>query len=371
MKKRLSKFELIRLIAMYLIVLHHSIVHGVMTNIRYDLIHYPASASISFIFSAGGKVGVYLFILITGYFTVNSSGITIKKIIKVWFPVFFWSVVLGLIFGKIFTTSYGNFEKVKIIIQMLFPILFNQYWFVTVYFFMYLLSPILNLFINWVILRSNRIKYFIILAVLLLSGSNPKILGGDKQIGNWLVVFCVIYCIGGVIRKIDILNKKNIQRVTVYALLIVTMLNIAIIIGLISILQIKFSNVVYEILRGLLESYPCLFLGIIEAICIFIVIGSSKLRYNKYINKLSAVSFGIYLISDNKYVSPVIWKGIFNMKQMIEWSSAIMALSAIFISLGVFLASGLLEGLRQRLFSHFENRLAKSIQKKVYKLLKL
>lgn len=31
MKRRVSKFELLRIIAMYLIVLHHAVFHGILT----------------------------------------------------------------------------------------------------------------------------------------------------------------------------------------------------------------------------------------------------------------------------------------------------------------------------------------------------
>ena len=43
MKKRVSKFELLRIIAMYLIVLHHSIVHGVLNVEINSELKYPSA----------------------------------------------------------------------------------------------------------------------------------------------------------------------------------------------------------------------------------------------------------------------------------------------------------------------------------------
>ena len=45
MKKRVSKFELLRIIAMYLIVLHHSIVHGVLNVEINSELKYPSATN--------------------------------------------------------------------------------------------------------------------------------------------------------------------------------------------------------------------------------------------------------------------------------------------------------------------------------------
>ena len=99
-KKRISKFEFLRVIAMYLIVLHHSIVHGALSISANQLKLHPINASILSVLESGGKIGVFLFVLITGYFMINSR-ITLKKIVKFWLPIFFWSVILYLIMGKV------------------------------------------------------------------------------------------------------------------------------------------------------------------------------------------------------------------------------------------------------------------------------
>ncbi|MFR6252125.1 MAG: acyltransferase family protein [Parasutterella excrementihominis] len=64
---RQSNLELSRILAMYLIVMHHFSVHGGVPI-------WSGSAPLSFNFyldqllSTGGKIGVNLFVLITGYF---------------------------------------------------------------------------------------------------------------------------------------------------------------------------------------------------------------------------------------------------------------------------------------------------------------
>lgn len=55
MKKRVSKFELLRIIAMYLIVLHHSIVHGVLNVEINSELKYPSATILATILGTGGE----------------------------------------------------------------------------------------------------------------------------------------------------------------------------------------------------------------------------------------------------------------------------------------------------------------------------
>ena len=152
-KKRISKFEFLRVIAMYLIVLHHSIIHGALDISSNQLKMHPINASILSILESGGKIGVFLFVLITGYFMINSR-ITLKKIVKLWLPIFFWSVILYLIMGKFAGYSF----TVKDLIKSIFPIVFAQYWFMTAYFFMYLLIPFLNIIVKNIVSKKKVMK---------------------------------------------------------------------------------------------------------------------------------------------------------------------------------------------------------------------
>lgn len=70
--KRISKFEFLRIFAMYLIVLHYSIVHGALSISSAQLRLHPINSVLLSILESGGKIGVFLFVLITGYFMVYS-----------------------------------------------------------------------------------------------------------------------------------------------------------------------------------------------------------------------------------------------------------------------------------------------------------
>ena len=81
--QRQSNFEFLRILAIIMIIFHHIAVHGNFSN--------PDVTSYLFIvlMQMGGKIGVNIFILISGYFLIKSEKIKIKKILKLWGQMFF------------------------------------------------------------------------------------------------------------------------------------------------------------------------------------------------------------------------------------------------------------------------------------------
>ena len=101
MAKRQSNFELLRIVAMLMIVFHHFAYHGAF---NYD----STSISISYFWYSliimGGKIGVNIFILISAYFLILSSGINFKKIFKIIGQVLFYSILFLTPRGGIYNT---------------------------------------------------------------------------------------------------------------------------------------------------------------------------------------------------------------------------------------------------------------------------
>lgn len=94
-KGRNSNIEILRIISMFLIVLHHYAVHGLGTTelkLAYLLNRYVAT-----ILSLGGKLGVTIFVLISGYYMCKSK-ITLKKLLILALEVFFYSSLIYIAF---------------------------------------------------------------------------------------------------------------------------------------------------------------------------------------------------------------------------------------------------------------------------------
>lgn len=86
-KKRESNFELLRIFAMFMIITHHYVVHGILSlEGKIDYSVWRMGAFFNKIFSSvlwpGGGIGVALFFMITGYFSVDKEkSLKLKKII--------------------------------------------------------------------------------------------------------------------------------------------------------------------------------------------------------------------------------------------------------------------------------------------------
>ena len=82
-KERNSSFELLRIIAMIMIIFHHLEVYG---GFKFD----PSNVTIPRLWCdfivKGGKIGVNIFVLISGYFLIDNEGTLFhfQKISKLW-----------------------------------------------------------------------------------------------------------------------------------------------------------------------------------------------------------------------------------------------------------------------------------------------
>lgn len=137
-KERNSSFELLRIISMFLIVMHHYSVHG-----GFDFM-IPFSMKLYFVqcLDMGGKLGVNLFVLISGYFLCKSD-FKWKRIIKLEVEVIFYSILIGVIFHFLMPER----ESTKDLIKELTPLRTGSYWFYNTYFVMVLFAPFINKFL--------------------------------------------------------------------------------------------------------------------------------------------------------------------------------------------------------------------------------
>lgn len=353
MKLRDSKYELLRIIAMFLIVLHHSIIHGVFDTSLSNIVANPINTEVLTILESGGKIGVFLFVLITGYF-MSDSHISIKKLVKLWLPIFFWSVFLCLVISPI----ADNGLKIKYIVKSLFPIIFNKYWFMTAYFFMYLLIPFLNVIVQTVNTKIKIILFILLGLVLIVSsvGTTTEIttfFGEDA--GSMLLNFCIVYCWGGLIKKYkDKISKENISRI----LFIIIFIQL-VIIQILFILFFKTQNVfIWKLIKQFVIGPWTLGIVVIACLC-FIQFNNFSLKYNKWINKVATTTFGIYLISDNNYVRGWLWHEVFHTNTMLDKPYIIGYL--ILISVLVFIICSILEYFRKKAFSKIEDNIGNKL----------
>ena len=139
--KRNSAIELLRIIAMILIVAHHFSLHG-------DFGFSAETVSFNRVWiqfmQFGGKIGVNIFVLISGYFLITAEKLKTQKVLKFILQVLTYSVLIFGCFAIFGSESLG----IKSVIKSLFPLVHSIWWFASAYFVLYLLSPYLNRLLN-------------------------------------------------------------------------------------------------------------------------------------------------------------------------------------------------------------------------------
>ena len=295
--ERNSSFELLRIISMLLIVFHHFSVHG---KFSYSL------TSISFnrfwidFMSLGGKVGVNLFVLISGYFLINKDSplFNFKRILKLWGQMFLYSVViyfLFVIFGDV-TFSFNT------LFENLIPVLSNKWWFASTYLALFMLHPFINMFLR----NLSKKQYQILILLLVIIWSLiPTLLSRDFGLSN-LGWFVTLYIISGYIRLYGF-NPKFTRKH--YILIFIFTTIITFLFTIICAYLGKFIPDVKYYTTYLYSQHKLSILLI--SVSLFMIFVNIKLS-SKLINTVSSTTFGIYLIHDNNYIRPFLWETLFN-----------------------------------------------------------
>lgn len=328
---RNSNLELLRIISMLLIITHHYSVHG-----GFDLTGHELTTNkiIVQILSLGGKLGVNCFILITGYFMINSK-FKFEKLIKLIAEVFFYSVLSIIIFY-----GFGLMKfDIKTFIKSFLPITYSMYWFATAYVVMYIFTPFINLFINN-LTQKNHLK--LITTLIILWSIIPTFTNGSPGYSN-LGWFITIYIIASYIRLYPNSYFEKCKANMTFAIL-----SYAIIILSVIVFDILGSKINFFAKNATYFAGMTNIVMLICSITLFLGYKNLKINYNKLINKIAVSMFGVYLIHDNTLVRPFIWQQIF--KNRNYFNSPFLFLHAFITIIIVFISCVLIDQIRLYIF---------------------
>ncbi len=318
---RNTNLEIARIVSAVFIILSHFAIHGKLSF--NDNTPFLNIAFIYFI-SSLGKIGVNIFVLISGYFLINSK-FRLSKVIKLYLTIFTYSIIIAIILKL---TGYE-----ESIIYGLLPISLNLWWFATAYFILYLLTPLINIFLNYISKRAFKtilIVLFIILSVF------PTVLIGNKFNVPNLLLLLEIYCIGAYIAKYGLrIEKLNTEKII---LLFITFSVINYILTIIAL---------FDIIK---TGDPLFFCGqnkvfvVIISVLLFLYFKKLEVKHSSIINTTAATTFGIYLIHDHPFLRNIIWNTVF--KNQLYVNSPYLSLIALTKVAAVFVVCALIEYLR-------------------------
>lgn len=341
---RESNWEVLRILAMIMIIMHHFALHSGFSfgdNVTINKLVVD-------IFSAFGKLGVVLFIIISGYF-YDKTEFKIKKIVSLMLKVWIYAI-LGLMVGIVFQSNNLNFTNV---IKSIMPITFGLYWFASCYVLIYIFSP----FMKKVIELFNKKELKILITIMVILWSFIAIIPKTKTYNNEFIFLIVIYFIGAFIKKYNVNLLNNKQRLIGIGFCISIMIAIMFIFEFLAIKTPVFNKAIRHFNN--LHSPIVLFL----AILIFNVFKEIKIPKSKVVNLIASSTFGIYLIHDNIFLREIIWKDIFNVSNYAQ-STWFIFYSLAVVSI-VFVVSSIIELIMQNLV---QTRLMKLLYKIVEKI---
>lgn len=332
-KTRNSNLELYRILCMLLIVAHHFAVHGFAeSEITYCLNKYVVD-----LFASGGKIGVDGFILISGYFMVNSQ-YNFKKFLKLEGEVWFYSVGIILLFLTVLhpTSPFGIGSMIK----AAFPLIFNEYWFVTSFVVLMLFSPVLNHIAHTV----RKQTYQMLLGIIFVCAGILPVFLNVYYMTDKITWFVFLYLLAGYVRLYcPAPQKRNGQKHFMVAVFFYLLLAASSIACNWAGAQFGSEKLLQKSRYFMLESSPLVFIVSFELFMGFLRMKEFK---NKTINMIAGAAFGVYLIHDNKFMRGYLWDTIFQCKE--HYQSSFLPLYGCMAVLLIYIVCTCVELIRQR-----------------------
>ena len=340
MKKRQTNFELLRIVAMLMIVtLHFNLFGEVLNNVEIYSFNWYFFNILEFVCI----IAVNLYVLITGYFMVKSK-FKLSKVLKLELQVIFYTVSIYLVLVAANKIEFNTSHFVKLFL----PVTTCQYWFVTAYMILYLLSPIINILIN----AMSQKQYKYLLTILFISLScmftiYPQNTALGTASGYSVIRFIFLYLFAGYIR----IYKQDKKLSSIKLLIIFVVSVIAQISIKVALTKIKGVNIVDDYSRNLI-SYNNVIV-FIQSVSIFLLFKNINIE-NKITNKcimfFSSSTFAVYLIHEQPDFIKILWESIKPYSYLGTKNIYLVWITSVF---GIFVCSVLIDKVRILIFKLF------------------
>lgn len=356
MKKRVVSIEVLRIIAMMMVVMLHYLGKGeILQELTGPM---NLNGYVAWIMEAFCIVAVNVYMLISGYFLVNSR-FKVSRLVELVCQVLFYTILV-----EVFLLATGLVSTkvlaINRILELIFPLQMEHYWFLTAYIMMYLFSPILSVAVRNMEQKQLRNTIVALLIFFALSKSVlPVQLAIDNE-GYDGIWFICVFLVAAYIRLygIDWLEKGKARGVLCYLA------------GVLGILTITFAVRVVYLKTGSLDHFiDTAFdynhvLNLLAAVGLFYAF--KKIQFStegllaKVVYRIAPYSLGVYLLHeqiDMRYLWPE-WLGA-----SAEGNVFLMILRCLVAVVVVYVAGTLVDAIRSMLFKGVSTMFGKRIRK--------
>lgn len=334
-KKRDMNIELLRIIAMLMVITLHAIGNGLLfqnanlSTFNTLLLRFLDTFSLT----ANG-----IFLLITGYYLIDKK-MNLKKILSLWGRVILYSVLMYIICKSIGlpTDIYNSFL----------PIMAGQYWFISAYIALYFLSPVINVLANK--LNQKQYKYLLIILFIML-GVIRIIFNPAGLFSSGMLPVIMMYLLGGYVKKFVKVKPKQ-YYFTKYILLTILFVLIYIVLQIVQ-NSVEDKQLYYRMtyIVTYFREYNNLII-VAMTVLIFLKFKSINIKSN-VINKIIALIapsvFSIYIIHNNISIRDIMWVTMGAQNYTGTWFFVAYLLLLI---IGVFIACLLIDLVRRGVYA--------------------
>ena len=330
-KGRNSSIELLRIIAMFMILMHHFIVHN-----GYDISQLPLGPEKIFfqlIMAGGGKVGVVIFFSISAWFFLDREQAIKSNLKRVWImerELLFWSLML-LAFYLVFDRADLG---AKLMVKSVMPLSMDLWWYATAYAIFLALLPFLSKGLK----ALGREYHLALAATMLVIWGLTSFIPGMVRISDSFFAFIYLFILISAYKwYLRPLSTKQIWALTLAgAGFVLFYTAVSIILGLFGINKGIFITRDWKL--------PMVMIGF----GMFLLFDRVTF-HSRIINRIAQSAFAVYLITDYAASEKLLWVQLFNLQDLLQQPLAILRILGILLA--IYVVCTLLDFIRQALFA--------------------
>ena len=339
-KEKFFGIELLRILATFYIILLHVVGQGGVAAASGG---GKGTYTVSYLLLALAYPAVNCYALISGFVGCKSR-FKLSRLLSLWLTVVFVNLAVWGAFRLLAPEMAASFS----LEACLKPLLTNEYWYVTAYFGLSVLTPVLNAAAELPKKTFAEMLIGLFACFVLL----PKIADNDLFLtrSGYSTLWLVLLYLVGMFFRLHLLPKKR-GRLCGAACLAVY--------GIISVflplqkrltenklLASGIENPVY--LKNYAYTSVLIVLSSIALFAVFTRINVQNKAVCKFISFFSTASFGVYIL----HTQPLVWANLLQdaFSQFAVFSAPVMAACCLAAALGIFLACTAVEKLRALLF---------------------
>ncbi len=290
-KKRDANFELLRIVAMLMIIVLHYNLHSM------SLLELGVPASRVNIFATFLEgfclTGMNAYVFLSGYF-LSQSSVKPSRILKLIAQVYFYTILVSVAMIAVGTYVVHADNSVFKTVQYLFPISSEHYWFVTAYVIMYVFAPVMNAAVKTF---SRKQLKFTIMGLLLwfcVIKSIVPVMFPTDHYGYDFGWFLCLYLIAAYVRKYDVVlfyNAKRSAIVFVVSCLISSIMSI-----LLYMYNYRFGGLNYYSSVPFHMNYFFILTGSLGLFSLFRFMSLRESSFTRVVRFVAPFTFGVYLL---------------------------------------------------------------------------